>query len=268
MKREGNESNRSTYESSQTIDTPSRILNENNIAQDEFAIKTDLFLSPSSTRSSEVSLLVTPDISIRRRKLRFRNAKNNATITDMKNIETSKDGKSFLGRISMKKEFEKLSDAVGPNCPLNRMPLTTAWISKNEGIQNAEEDTNKSFEKDDNKTIKVQSASPSKSQTINHHGNGNLQLISMDEYISAPHFVQTSVSLQDVNLGVNTINCWLESNIQRHRSQIKVSEQNAYEIMENCFDKKKNKAIFMSLCFWKKISIQMIDGEKLFVFNV
>ena len=97
-----------------------------------------------------------------------------------------------------------------------------------------------------------------------------IHCIYQDEYNTSPRVVQIQVTFDELNRAINVLNDWILSQKQNRTRTSKcgtesvyVPEKEANELLENEFNpSRKAKSLLMSLCFFRRISLQLSAGHE------
>ena len=161
---------------------------------------------------------------------------------------------------------EKVRNLLGPTSPLDRIPLTSAWVSKSlNNISCPELTVEWGREK----------ISSGLNQSADHNPYKKIYEIiigdvSKEEYASAPMVIQMQLSHKEINEGLNLINKHLhvKKELCNNEMEMILSEKMAFQVLGTLFGNKKSKGILMSLCYFEKISMRVMGHEKSFVVSL
>jgi hypothetical protein len=172
-----------------------------------------------------------------------------------------------------------ISSASQPLPAACRTPLAAAWIAKN--MPEEKERLLRILSPKPTPSPSVASSSmESRSSSTNErtsgaNWNGNANLIghlTPEEYGRAPRIVKSQVTYDEVGAAVTTLNAWFASHgghVSDAQQPVEITEDQAYGLLGNMFDRRKAKTLCMSLCHWKKLLMRgSSDGDCGLVFQV
>ena len=140
----------------------------------------------------------------------------------------------------------------------SRTPLAAAWIEKN--MPEARE-----------RLLRILSPKPSThspSSVVAHSvgpwpnskcaGDNTIRHLTPDEYAKAPRIVKSQVTLDEVGATVTALNAWLASrdHVSDPQQPAEMTEEQAYGLLGDMFNRRKAKTLFMSLCHWKRLLLR------------
>jgi len=165
---------------------------------------------------------------------------------------------------------QRISSFFGPKSPLHRLPLASAWISRHTDRSRITHSMNKPTRKaTEPKSLNGNaSLAYGKSDFVNRTHWDDLKFIRRHEYLSAPYAIQENVFLEEANDALKCFYAWKEEIAKYSRENIIIfTKIEAFEILGNHIIQEKKQNVLMSLCFWKKIVMKIVDGEKKFKLN-
>jgi len=145
---------------------------------------------------------------------------------------------------------------------LQRTPKAAAWLAKHNMLtsrndENLRNNTVANSSKKDNESQFMKSKSPLRDISVKSADPtaGLIKFVSNKEYDAAPRIVKMQVTLAQVNQATILLNnWWLE--MSREETPVRVSEEEAREILSDSFPARKVKGVLCSLCHWKKMTIE------------
>lgn len=145
---------------------------------------------------------------------------------------------------------------------LQRTPKAAAWLAKHNMLtsrndENLRNNAVVNSSKKDNESHFMISKSPLRDISLKSADptTGLIKFVSNKEYDDAPRIVKMQVTLVQVNQATSLLNnWWLE--MSREENSVRVSEEEAREILSDSFPARKVKGVLCSLCHWKKMTIE------------
>ena len=142
-------------------------------------------------------------------------------------------------------------DAQQATPDASRTPLAAAWIEKNMP--------------EEIRLLRILSPKPSTTHSPSAvaswpsttcAGDKAIRHVSPDEYEKAPRIVKSQVTSDEVGATVTALNAWLASrdhDVSDPQQPAEMTEEQAYGLLGDMFNRRKAKIICMSLCHWKRL---------------
>ena len=152
-----------------------------------------------------------------------------------------------------KETSESTMDAQQATPDASRTPLAAAWIEKNMP--------------EEIRLLRILSPKPSTHSpsavaawpNTKCAGDKTIRHVSPDEYEKAPRIVKSQVTSDEVGATVTALNAWLASrdhDVSDPQQPAEMTEEQAYGLLGDMFNRRKAKTLFMSLCHWKRLLLR------------
>ena len=140
----------------------------------------------------------------------------------------------------------------------SRTPLAAAWIEKN-------------MPEEKERLLRILSPKPSThspsavASSMGPWPNSScavgktIRHLTPDEYEKAPRIVKSQVTLDEVGATVTALNAWLASrdhDVSDPEQPVEMTEEQAYGLLGDMFNRRKAKNLCMSLCHWKRLLLR------------